>query len=94
MWKGKRIEEVSEFKYLGYVLKKNGGNDGQIRELKKKGNIAVQTLWLFRHRDQSFEVFRKSRYKPYVADLGRTSSALLSIVILYLLLDKEHLKPS
>jgi len=24
MWKGKRTEEVSEFKYLGYVLKKNG----------------------------------------------------------------------
>jgi len=28
------IEEVSEFKYLGYVLKKNG--EGQIREMKKR----------------------------------------------------------
>jgi len=26
MWKGKRIEKVSEvFKYLGYIIKKNGG---------------------------------------------------------------------
>jgi len=24
-WKGKRIEEVTEFKYLGYVIKKRGG---------------------------------------------------------------------
>jgi len=38
-WKGKRIEEVTEFKYLGYVIKKTGGDDGQIRELKKKGNM-------------------------------------------------------
>jgi len=30
---GKRIEE---FKYLGYVLKKNRGDDGKIRELKKR----------------------------------------------------------
>jgi len=38
MWRGKRIEEMSEFKYLCYVLKKNGGDDRQIKELKKKGN--------------------------------------------------------
>jgi len=44
-WKRKRIEEVSEFKYLGYVLKKNGGDDGQIRELKKKENIVMRKVW-------------------------------------------------
>jgi len=43
-WKGKRIEEVIEFKYLGYVIKKNGGDDGQIRELKKKGNIVIRRV--------------------------------------------------
>jgi len=43
MWKG--IEEVSEFKCLDYVLKKNRGNDGQIRELKKKGNIVMRKVW-------------------------------------------------
>jgi len=41
MWKGKRIEEVTEFKYLGYVIK-NGRDDEQIRELKKKGNIVMR----------------------------------------------------
>jgi len=45
MWKRKRIDEVSEFKYLGYVLNKNGGDDGQIRELKKKGNIIIRKIW-------------------------------------------------
>jgi len=44
MWKGKRIA-VSEFKYLGYILKKNGRDDGQIRELKKKGNIVMKKVW-------------------------------------------------
>jgi len=28
-WKGKRIEEVIEFKYLGYVIK-NGGMTGKL----------------------------------------------------------------
>jgi len=45
MWKEKRIEEVSKSKYLGYVLKKNGGDDGQIRELKKKDNIVMRKVW-------------------------------------------------
>jgi len=30
MWKGKRIEKVSEFKYLGYVIKKTGGMTGKL----------------------------------------------------------------
>jgi len=36
---------VTEFKYLGYVIKKNGGDDGQIRKLKKKGNIVMRRVW-------------------------------------------------
>jgi len=30
MWKGKEIEEMSELKYLGYVLKKNGETMGKL----------------------------------------------------------------
>jgi len=45
MCKEKRIEEVSEFKYLGYVLRKNGEDDGQIRELRKQGNIIMRKVW-------------------------------------------------
>jgi len=32
---------MSEFKYLGYVLK-NKRDDGQIRQLKKKDNIVMR----------------------------------------------------
>jgi len=35
---------VTEFKYLGYVIK-NEGDDGQIRELKKKRNIVMRKVW-------------------------------------------------
>lgn len=35
-WKGKRIEEVNEYKYLGYMLQKNGGQEAQIREKRRK----------------------------------------------------------
>lgn len=36
---------MKEFKYLGYVVKKNGGQKGQIRELKKKGNVVLKQVW-------------------------------------------------
>jgi len=31
-WKRKRIEEVKEIKYLGYVLQKNGGQKEQVKD--------------------------------------------------------------
>lgn len=31
-WKGRKIEEVKEFKYLGYVLQKNGRQEAQVRD--------------------------------------------------------------
>jgi len=39
------MEEVSEFKYLDYVLKKKEWDNGQIKELKKKGNIVMRKVW-------------------------------------------------
>lgn len=44
-WEGQKIEEVKTFKYLGYVVKKNGGQEGQIKELMKKGNVVLQQVW-------------------------------------------------
>jgi len=41
---------VSEFKYLGCILKKNRGDNGQIRELKKKGNIVMRKVWGLKER--------------------------------------------
>jgi len=31
-WKGKKIEEVKEYKYLGYVLQRNGGQEEQVKD--------------------------------------------------------------
>lgn len=42
---GQNIEEVKDFKYLGYVVKENGGQEGQIKESKKKGNIILKQVW-------------------------------------------------
>lgn len=42
---GKAIEEVEEYKYSGYVMSKNGGDEGQIRSLKKKANVVMKQVW-------------------------------------------------
>lgn len=35
-WKGKKIEKVREFNYLGYVMQKNDGQEAQIRKSLKR----------------------------------------------------------
>jgi len=35
-WKGRKIEEVREFKYLGYTLMQNGRQEAHVRE-KEEG---------------------------------------------------------
>lgn len=43
IWKGKQIEEVQEFKYLGFVLKRNGNYKNHIKkELSKKERRAAK----------------------------------------------------
>lgn len=44
-WKGKNIEEVQEFKYLGFVFNKNGNYKDHIKELIRKGKIATKRVW-------------------------------------------------
>lgn len=44
-WKGKRIEEVNEYKYLGYVLQKNGGQEAQIRKRRRKASAIMGQIW-------------------------------------------------
>lgn len=34
--KEKNRRDIPEFKYLSYMLNKNGGNQGQVRNLKRK----------------------------------------------------------
>jgi len=37
-WRGKRIEEIKEFKYLGYTLQRNGGQETHVRGKNSKGS--------------------------------------------------------
>ncbi|XP_011881271.1 PREDICTED: uncharacterized protein LOC105569421 [Vollenhovia emeryi] len=44
-WKGKKIEEVKEVKYLGYVLQRNGGQEAHIRERVAKAAAISGQVW-------------------------------------------------
>ena len=44
-WKEERIEEVKEVKYLGYVFKRNGGQEGQIKDRVKKAMGMMGLVW-------------------------------------------------
>lgn len=35
-WKGKKLEEVKEYKHLGYTLQRNGGQEAHVKERIKK----------------------------------------------------------
>lgn len=43
-WKGKGIEEIKEFKYLGYVLERNGDQKAQIINKIKKAAIVMKQV--------------------------------------------------
>lgn len=44
-WGEKKIEEVKEIKYLGYILQKNGKSDKHIREVLRKIEICMRSTW-------------------------------------------------
>ncbi|XP_036145342.1 uncharacterized protein LOC118646472 [Monomorium pharaonis] len=44
-WKGKKLEEVNRFKYLGYTLLANGKQDGHVEERVKKGSAILGQIW-------------------------------------------------
>lgn len=44
-WKGKKLEDVRKFKYLGYVIQRNGGQGEQIRDRRKKAAIVMREVW-------------------------------------------------
>lgn len=44
-WKGKEIEEVRKFKYLGYTMMANGGQKEHLREVKRKGAVVMREVW-------------------------------------------------
>lgn len=44
-WKEEEIEEVEEFKYLGYTFMKNNRDDAHIREVTKKAAGIMAQIW-------------------------------------------------
>jgi len=44
-WKGKKIEEVKKFKYLGYMLQRNGGQEAHIRERIRRAAVIMDQVW-------------------------------------------------
>jgi len=44
-WKGKEIKEVKEFRYLGYMFQKNGGQEAQIRDRIKRAAMVMGQVW-------------------------------------------------
>lgn len=45
IWKWKTIEEVKEFRYLGYVLQKNGGQEVHIKNRIKRATTVMGQVW-------------------------------------------------
>lgn len=47
MWMNERIEEVKEFKYLGYNFKANNGAGWPLSELARKADKVMEMVWGF-----------------------------------------------
>lgn len=44
-WKGKKIEEVKEFTYLGYRMQRNEEQEAQVKERIKKAAAVMGQVW-------------------------------------------------
>jgi len=44
-WRGERIEEVREFRYLGFIFQRNGGRELHVKERVKKGAAVMGQVW-------------------------------------------------
>lgn len=44
-WKGKRIEEVGEFRYLRYVVQRNGEQEKHVKERMEKTATVMGQVW-------------------------------------------------
>lgn len=44
-WRGKEIEEVNVFKYLGFVFNNKGNYKDHIRDISNKGRLAANKTW-------------------------------------------------
>lgn len=44
-WKWKKIEEVKEFRYLGYTIQRNGGKEAHVRERERRAAVVMREVW-------------------------------------------------
>lgn len=44
-WKGRKIEEVKEYRYLGYMLQKNGGQETHIKDRTRSAAVIMGQVW-------------------------------------------------
>ncbi|XP_076298035.1 uncharacterized protein LOC143217535 [Lasioglossum baleicum] len=44
-WKGKVLEEVKEYRYLGYTITRDGGQRAHVEERLRKGAAAMGQIW-------------------------------------------------
>lgn len=44
-WKGKRIEVVKEFRYLGYVMQRNGEQEAYVKDRVKRAAAIMEQVW-------------------------------------------------
>jgi len=44
-WEGAKVEEVSRYKYLGYIFQKNEKQEGQVRDRVKRGMMVMGQVW-------------------------------------------------
>ena len=73
MWKGEKIEEVKEFIYLGFLLRKNSDIKGHVKERVKRSTTIMKKVWGIR--EKIFKDDFKRRMRLY--------DTLETIVLLY-----------
>lgn len=44
-WKGKKLEEVKEFKYLGYTFQSNGGQKAHLKDRGRRAAVVMREVW-------------------------------------------------
>ena len=71
---GGKIQEVKEFKYLGYRFQRNGGSETHVRETMKKSMIAIMQTWRL----------GQKRFKNNIERKMLLFNSLVKSVILYL----------
>lgn len=43
-WKRKKLEEVKQFKYLGYTIQRNGGQEAHVKERRRRAAIVMRQV--------------------------------------------------